>query len=118
MRGRFRLGEVPEASGQEPAFAVGCYADAFVRHARPAGSGEPVSCAAADQIGKSELSAEQQQMSSDKQQLTSLQSTVDGLASDPLSAYSSMGRSNGGGCDISTGQKITAYYPCTDKNPD
>jgi hypothetical protein len=56
-------------------------------------------------------------VSSDEQQLTSLQSTVDGLPSDPLAPYSSMVCSNGGVYDISTGQTITAYYPCTDKNP-
>ena len=66
---------------------------------------------------KSELSAERQQVSSDEQQLTSLQSTVDSLPSDPLAAYGSMVCSNGGVYDISTGQTITAYYPCTDKNP-
>jgi hypothetical protein len=56
-------------------------------------------------------------VSSDEQQLTSLQSTVNSLPSDPLSAYGSMVCSNGGVYDISTGQTITAYYPCTDKNP-
>jgi hypothetical protein len=66
---------------------------------------------------RSGLSAEQQQVSSDEQQLTSLQSTVNSLPSDPLSAYGSMVCSNGGVYDISTGQTITAYYPCTDKNP-
>ena len=66
---------------------------------------------------KAEVAAEQQQVSSDEQQLTSLQSTVNSLPSDPLSAYGSMVCSNGGVYDISTGQTITAYYPCTDKNP-
>ncbi len=66
---------------------------------------------------KSELSAEQQQVRADEAQISTLQATVSSLPSDPLSAYSSMVCSNGGVYDISTGQTITAYYPCTDKNP-
>jgi uncharacterized protein YlxW (UPF0749 family) len=67
---------------------------------------------------KSELSAEQQQVSTDEQELSSLQSTVNSPPPDPLnSTYGGMVCSNGGVYDISTGQTITAYYPCTDKNP-
>jgi cell division protein FtsL len=74
---------------------------------------------------KSELSAEQQRVSADEQELSSLQSTVTSLQStvnspppDPLNTiYGGMVCSNGGVYDISTGQTITAYYPCTDKNP-
>jgi cell division protein FtsL len=71
---------------------------------------------------KSELSAEQQRVSADEQELSSLQSTVNSPPPvpppDPLnSTYGDMVCSNGGVYDISTGQTITAYYPCTDKNP-
>jgi hypothetical protein len=66
---------------------------------------------------RSELSAEQQQVSSDEQQLTSLESRVNSPPSDPLSAFSSTVCSNPDVYDSSTGQTITAYYPCTETNP-
>ncbi len=66
----------------------------------------------------SELSAEQQRVSADEQELSSLQSTVNSPPPDPLNTiYGGMVCSNGGVYDISTRQTITAYYPCTDKNP-
>jgi type II secretory pathway pseudopilin PulG len=66
---------------------------------------------------RSELSAEQQQLNTDGQELSTLQSTVNTPAYDPLSAFTSMVCSNSDVYDSSTGQTITAYYPCTDKNP-
>jgi hypothetical protein len=66
---------------------------------------------------RSGLSAEQQQVSADEQQLSTLESTVNSLPSDPLSAFTSMVCSNSDVYETSTGQTITAYYPCTDKNP-
>jgi len=66
---------------------------------------------------RSELSAEQRQVSSDDQELTSLESTVSSPPSNPLSAFSSMVCSNPDVYDSSTQQTITAYYPCTETNP-
>ncbi|MGH3191000.1 MAG: hypothetical protein ACRDOL_27900 [Streptosporangiaceae bacterium] len=71
------------------------------------------------QIGatSSELSAEQDQVSADEAELSTLQSTVNALPSDPLSAFTSLVCSNPDVYDNSTGQTITAYYPCTETNP-
>ena len=66
---------------------------------------------------RSELSAEQQQVSADEQKLSTLESTVNSQPSDPLSAFNSMVCSNPDVYDNSTGHTITAYYPCTETNP-
>jgi hypothetical protein len=65
---------------------------------------------------KSLLSAEQQQVGSDQQQISTLQSTVNSQLVSGLSLgkYSYVCSNS----DVQFGsQLVTAYYPCTDKNP-
>jgi hypothetical protein len=66
---------------------------------------------------KSELSAEQQQVGGDEQKLSTLQSTVDSQLVNGLSSFAKYGYV----CSTSNvqfgSQQVTAYYPCTNKNP-
>jgi hypothetical protein len=64
-----------------------------------------------------QITGEKSELSSDEQELATLESKAASPPSDPLSAFGSMVCSNPDVYNRSTGQTITAYYPCSETDP-
>ena len=98
--------------------AVAVVAMVFALHSQSTLSrAERQTAAAEGQVSalKTEMTADENELSTAQSDLQALQSTVTSISS--LSAFTSKVCNDSGVYDDNTGQTITAYYPCTDDNP-